>query len=204
MEPSATVRERILKQVREEGRSRTAEDAGPTVLPFVSRSPAMSYGLIAAGIVCTLLISWIAILSRQNRAAWAELAKLKEQNEAMQAQLTREREFLSPGSKLTPLAGTPSMPGAQATLAYNPKGQALLIAQGLPPAPAGKGYQIWFIVDNKPLPGKVFTTDASGNGMMRDQMPSGVDEKAILAITMEDYPGGAPSPTSPILLRSGL
>ena len=207
MEPSANVRERILKQVREERRSRTEPEAGANVVPFVSRSPRMSYGLIAAGIICTLLIGWIAILSRQNRAARAELQKLKEQNEAMQEQLAREQKIVAiltePGSKLTPLAGTTSLPGAQATLAYNPKGQSLLVAQGLPAAPAGKGYQLWFIVNNKPLPGQVFNTDASGNGTMLDQMPSGVDDKAIFAITMEDQ-AGVTSPTGPILLRSEL
>lgn len=207
MEPSANVRERILKQVREERRSRTVPDAGANVVPFVSRSPRMSYGLIAAGIICTLLIGWIAILSRQNRAARAELQKLIEQNQAMQAQLAREREiveiFTGPGSKLTPLVATTSVSGARATLAYDQKGQALLLAEGLPAAPAGKGYQLWFIVNNKPLPGQVFNTDASGNGKMMDRMPSGVDDKAIFAITMEDSTG-ATSPTSPILLRSEL
>jgi anti-sigma-K factor RskA len=207
MEPSATVRERILKQVREEHRTQTVDNAAARVVPFTPRSRAMSYGLIAAGLVCTLLITWIAILSRQNRAAMVELQKVTEQIRAKEAELTREREIVAiltgPGSKLTPLVATTSVPGARARLAYDPKGQALLIAEGLPAAPAGKGYQLWFIVGNKPLPGKVFNTDASGNGTMRDQMPSSIDDKAIFAITMEDV-AGVGSPTSPILLRSEL
>ena len=208
MEPSATVRERILKQVREEHRTQTVKNDAARVVPFTPRSRAMSYGLIAAGLVCTLLISWIAILSRQNRAAMAELQKVTEQNKAIQAQLARDHEIVKiltgPGSKITPLVATTSVPGARARLAYDPKGQALLVAEGLPAAPQGKGYQLWFIVGNKPLPGQVFNTDASGNGTMLDHMPSGIDDKAIFAITMENMPGGAMSPTSPILLRSEL
>lgn len=138
----------------------------------------------------------------------AELQKVTEQIRTKDAELTREREIVAiltgPGSKLTPLVATTSVPGARATLAYDPKGQALLVAEGLPAAPAGKGYQLWFIVNNKPLPGQVFNTDASGNGKMMDHMPSGIDDKAIFAITMENMPGGATSPTSPILLRSEL
>jgi anti-sigma-K factor RskA len=207
MEPSASVRERILKQVREEHRTQTVENAAASVVPFTSRSRAVSYGLIAAGLVCTLLIGWIAFLSIENRRARIEIARLSEQIKTTEARLTQERgvrEILTArGSKLIPLSGTGPMPGAEAMLAYEPKGVTLLIAKNLPAAPAGKGYQLWFIVNNKPLPGKVFNTDASGSGTMRDQMPGGVDNKAIFAITMEDA-GGAEFPTSPILLRSGL
>lgn len=207
MEPSATVRERILKQVREEHRTQTVENAAARVVPFTPRSRTMSYGLIAAGLVCTLLIGWLAILARQNRAAMAELTKLSEQIRIKEGELTREREIIAiltgPGSRLTPLVATTSVPGARATLAYDPKGQALLVAEGLPAAPVGKGYQLWFIVGNKPLPGQVFNTDASGNGRMRDHMPSGIDDKTIFAITMEKSTGET-SPTSPILLRSEL
>lgn len=88
-------------------------------------------------------------------------------------------------------------------LAYNQKGQAVLLTEGLPAAPAGKGYQLWFIIANKPVPGQVFNTDSSGKGTMRDQMPGGVDDKAVFAITMENSTG-AQSPTTPILLRSEL
>jgi len=207
MEPSATVRERILKQVREEHRTQTVENAAARVVPFTPPSRAMSYGLIAAGLVCTLLIGWLAILARQNRAAMAELQKVTEQIRIKEAELTRQRAIVAiltgPGSKMTPLVATTSVPGARARLAYDPKGQALLVAEGLPAAPSGKGYQLWFIVGNKPLPGQVFNTDASGNGMMQDHMPSGIDDKAIFAITMENS-AGATSPTSPILLRSEL
>ena len=207
MEPSATVRERILKQVREEHRTQTVENAAARVVPFPPRSRAVSYGLIAAGLVCTLLISWIAILSRQNRAAMAELQKVTEQIRVKEEELTRERAIVAiltgPGSKMTPLVATNSVPGARARLAYDPNGQAVLVAEGLPAAPAGKGYQLWVIVGNKPLPGHVFNTDASGKGTMRDRMPSGIDDKTIFAITMENSSGES-SPTSPILLRSEL
>lgn len=206
MEPSPSVREGILKQVRDERRSGTVEERA-RVIPFTAQSRAMSYGLIAAGVVCSLLIGWIALMARQNRVNRSELARLTEQIKTTEAQLAREREIVTiltaPGSRLTPLSGTASAPSAHAMLAYDKKGQALLIAEGLPAAPAGKGYQLWFIVANKPVPGQVFNTDAAGSGTMRHQVPGDVDEKAIFAITMENSTG-ASSPTSPILLRSEL
>ena len=207
MEPSASVRERILKQVREEHRTETTENAGARVVPFTPRSRSMSYGLIAAGLVCTLLIGWIAILSRQNRAAMAELQKVTEQIRVKEAELTRERAIVAiltaPGSRRIPLSGTTSAPSAHAMFAYDLSGEARLLAQGLPTAPAGKGYQLWFIVNNRPLPANVFNTDAAGTGSMEYHVPSGLDDKVILAITMENS-SGASSPTGPILLRSEL
>lgn len=207
MEPSPNVRERILQQVREERRSTTAEDAGARVVPFRSQSRTMSYGLVAAGVICTLLVGWIALMARQNRAARAEIARLNQEIQSTETRLTHQREIVemltSRGTTITTLAGTSSMPGAEAMLAYEPKGGAMLIAKNLPAAPAGKAYQLWFIVDNKPLPGHTFNTDRSGDGTMQDSLPQGITNKAVFAVTMEDS-AGASSPTGPILLRSGL
>ena len=207
MEPSPNVRERILQLVREERRSAPAEDADARVVPFRSQSRTMSYGLIAAGVICSILVGWIALMARQNRAARAEIARLNEQIQSTEARLTHQREILtmltSRGTTITTLAGTSSMPGAEAMLAYEPKGGAMLIAKNLPAAPVGKAYQLWFIVDNKPLPGHTFNTDGSGDGAMQESVPLGITNKAVFAVTMENS-GGASSPTGPLLLRSGL
>lgn len=207
MEPSPSVRERILKQISEERRSPTGEDAGARVVQFKSQSRTMSYGLVAATVICSLLIGWIALMSRENRRAKAEIARLNEQIQSTETRLKQQRETVAiltaPGSRHIPLSGTPSAPSAQATFAYDQSGEARLLAQGLPTAPAGKGYQLWFIVNNKPVPASVFNTDAAGTGTMEYHVPSGLDDKVVLAITMEDS-AGATSPTSPILLRSGL
>jgi len=207
MEPSPNVRERILQLVREERRSAPAEDAGARVVPFRSQSRTMSYGLVAAGVICSILIGWIALMSRENRRAHGEITRLNEEIKSTEARLSQEREIVAiltaPGSRLIPLSGTASTPSAHAMFAYDLSGEARLLAQGLPTAPAGKGYQLWFIVNNKPLPANVFNTDAAGTGSMEYHVPSGLDDKVILAITMENS-AGASSPTSPILLRSGL
>ena len=73
----------------------------------------------------------------------------------------------TPGSRMTELSGTNAAPGAHAMLAYDKTGHAMLMAKGLPAPPPGKAYQLWFIMDNKKMPGKVFSTDASGNGVWR-------------------------------------
>ena len=212
MEPSAELRDRIMTGVRAERKSETAEAPAPRVVPLAATkrnvtSPSWSYGLIAAGIIFSFLVGWIAILSRENRAARNELVRLNEQVKTTQQLLAQERQIVAlltaPGSRFMELTATSSSPGARGMLAYNSNGQAMLLTNGLPSAPAGKGYQLWFIVGNQPSPGRVFNTDQSGSGTLRDDLPRGLDEKTVFAITMENAEG-AKSPTGPILLRSEL
>jgi anti-sigma-K factor RskA len=77
-----------------------------------------------------------------------------------------------------------------------------LMADKLPNVPQGKAYQLWFIVGkNPPMPGKTFSPDSEGKGVLQDQMPKEVLDSAIFAITLEPE-GGSSAPTSPIYLRS--
>jgi anti-sigma-K factor RskA len=99
------------------------------------------------------------------------------------------------------LAGTKVMPQAHAMLAYDKNGRAILMAKGLPPAPAGKAYQLWFIAGGQPMPGKVFTTDASGSGSLNDQTPPEARNSAVFAITLEPE-NGVKSPTGEMYLIS--
>ncbi len=103
---------------------------------------------------------------------------------------------------MSKLAGTKMMPDAHAMLAYDKNGRAVLMAKGLPPAPKGKAYQLWFIAGGKPMPGKVFRTDASGEGTLSDQIPTEALNAAVFAVTMEPE-SGVPAPTGAIYLSSG-
>lgn len=212
LEPTPGLRDRIMSQVREERRTQTVTDKRSRVVPFDPRSrnlrsTAASFGLIAAGLVLSILIGWIFLLWRENAVARVELARLNRQIQVTERDLQRERAAValltSPGARLAKLAGTSSAPTAHAMLAYDTNGQAMLIASGLPSAPEGKGYQLWFIVGDKPVPGKVFNTNQTGTGTLQDQMPGDVGEKAVFAITMEPS-AGALTPSGAILLRSEL
>jgi anti-sigma-K factor RskA len=62
-------------------------------------------------------------------------------------------------------------------------------------------YQLWYIKDNKKMPGKVFTPDAAGNGMLEDQIPAVARDAAVFAITLEPK-SGVEVPTGSIYLLS--
>lgn len=190
VEPSPMVRERILSEVRK-------ELSALEVIPFRSTSRNVwrsfgSLGAMAAVVLFTALIVGLIVLWRENNAIKDNLAQA---NEFIQLAKT-------PGAKVNELKGVELGSGATATLAYDKNGHAMLMAEKLPGTPRGKTYQLWFIVGkNPPMPGKTFSPDSDGNGVLKDQMPKEALESAIFAVTLEPE-GGSSAPTSPIYLRS--
>jgi anti-sigma-K factor RskA len=207
--PSPQVRERILGAIRQE----TNADSGARVLPFAAAPRNIwtsfgSLGAIAAVVLFAALIVSVVVLWRQNRATQAEVTRLASQLKSAQDELERSSEFVklvsTPGARVTELAGTDQATGATAKLAYDKAGRAMLVANGLPRAPAGKEYQLWFIVGNRPpLPGKSFAPDDTGSRTLKDQVPPAAIDSAVFAITLEPA-GGVTAPTGAIYLRSGL
>jgi len=190
VEPSPKVRERILSEVRK-------ELATPEVIPFRSTSRNIwrsfgSLGAMAAVVLLTALIVGLIVIWRENRAIKEELA--------------RTREFVqlatTPGARTNELKGVDLGAGATAKFAYDKTGHAMLMADNLPSVPRGKAYQLWFIVGkNPPMPGKTFSPDSAGQGVLIDQMPKEALDSAIFAITLEPE-GGVEKPTGQIYLRS--
>jgi anti-sigma-K factor RskA len=204
MEPSPQVREKLLTQIRSEGTSSSGRlsgseksgstSSGSNVVPFDRPKRTLwnslgSLGSIAAVILFGALIVSVFVLWQQNR-------ELREQNEFFQL-------LTAPGSRMAELSGTPEAANATAMLAYDRNGRAMLITQGLPRAPEGKQYQLWFIVGNNPMPGKAFSPDNSGRTMLKDEVPEAARHSAIFAVTLEPT-GGVRSPTGSIYLRSEL
>ncbi|MBA3356827.1 MAG: anti-sigma factor [Pyrinomonadaceae bacterium] len=230
LEPSRQLRGRILEAVRADATGRGFQVGSPlgvgargttkdgensqrrpqpsNVVPLKQPrtwSSAQTWGAIAAGLVLVGLVASLFVLWRQNREARQELARLSAQVSDAQQQLGQQREAIeivsAPGTRMRELAGTKLMPEAHAMLAYDKSGRAILMAKGLPPAPAGKAYQLWFIVGGKPMPGKVFTTDASGSGALKDQVPPEARNAAVFAVTLEPK-NGVQSPTGEMYLTS--
>jgi len=207
MEPSPKVREQILLRVRE---TRT-EESTTNVLPFapVTKNVWSSFGslgAIAAAILFVGILIYVGLLWKENRAIRSELGVLRTQVEKSQVELDQKNRMVrmleQPGTKLMELKGMPMAPKAFAKLAYDSSGHAMIMAKGLPTAPAGKEYQLWFIVPGKdPMPGKSFSTDTEGKGVMEDQMPAEAMNSAVFAITLEKQ-GGVSKPEGAMYLKS--
>lgn len=170
--------------------------------------PAWKVGAIAASIALVALLASVVVLLNRNSVMRTEIARLSNRLNQTQGELARERESkeliatraeqdrqILMTASFTTLKGTEVAPGARAMLAYDPNtGRAMLLADNLPPAPAGKAYQLWYIAGNKPLPGTVFTPDARGHAEVRDQAPVEGRDATIFAVTLEPS-SGASAPT---------
>jgi anti-sigma-K factor RskA len=202
-EPSPQVRERILSQIRSE----RDETITPKVISFKKPQKNIwssfgSLGAVAAAVLFVFLLGYVFLLWRENRVMRHELETLVQANQRIQADLKMVEMLRTPGTKLMELTGTAAAPGAFAKLAYNQSGHAMVMTSGLPTPPAGKEYQLWFIVaDKPPMRGKTFSTNGNGKGMLEDQLPDVALKSATFAVTLEPQ-GGSASPTMPMYLRS--
>jgi anti-sigma-K factor RskA len=86
----------------------------------------------------------------------------------------------------------------------NPSQGVLLIASNLPPAAAGKIYEMWVIPKGgKPVPAGLFQSDSGGAAMHVHRGPVDPASLGAVAVTLENE-GGAAQPTSTPLIVAAL
>jgi anti-sigma-K factor RskA/cell division protein FtsL len=195
-----------------EGRASLLSRTESNVVPFEkparrTRSAVSKVWAIAASVAFVALALSLILLWTRYSSMQREMAQLTDQLGQAHQELSRERETLAreraakelisaPEARITALAGTELATRARAKFVYDRKtGRAMLMADDLPPAPAGKAYQLWFIAEGKPpMPGHVFNTDAAGHAEMAEQLPEEARAATIFAVTLEPS-GGVPAPT---------
>lgn len=226
VEPPAALRSRLLETVRSvktgstneaaKRSERAAEEvpkqtspAATNVIQMPERkrsswSTMQRFGALAASLAFAAFIIALVVLWNRNRAMETESARLTRELQTTQEQLKSEREksemLIAQDTRSTTLNGTPMAPRAHARLFYNKAGKAMMVADELPPAPAGKDYQIWFIADGKPMPGGVFKPDAKGHVEMHAEIPAQARNASVFAITLEPQ-GGTSAPTGEMYLK---
>lgn len=183
----------------------TAEPGDRTGAPGRTRSPILPFLAAAAAIAAVAL-------GIGNRRLAERADALEEQLRAAEGRvdeavdLIAERDsllnaFLGPDVRSATLASTGAEPSAR--VFFNAAtGGVVVTAFGLPPAPAGRTYQLWGIAEGAdPVSLGTFQTGADGTAIVRSTAPVGA-EFAISAVT-EEPAGGSPQPTStPFLVGS--
>jgi anti-sigma-K factor RskA len=143
---------------------------------------------------------------RAERAAAAERATaLGGELAAAEREVDRLRlavEILAaPELRPVVLAGLEPTPGAAGhTFLDARRSRALFVARDLPPAPAGKTYQLWFIASGRPFPAGVFDADPGGTALVLVEGVAPAGEIQAWAVTIEPA-GGVPQPTGEMVLK---
>jgi anti-sigma-K factor RskA len=191
---SAHMENRIRKNIFPSASSETR------VLP-ISSAPKNNYRIfaIAAGLLLAISLflgySWYSSLLHSNEMAKQHESELEELNirfkqyEAELASLDHSLKIIEdPSNKRITLAGTPLSPSSAAIVYWNQNDRSVHIdVRSLPEAPAGKQYQLWAIVDGKPVDAGVFEIDQTLQLQQMKVMPAA----QAFAVTLENSGGNA-------------
>jgi anti-sigma-K factor RskA len=180
--PSANLRRRILASVGAEQRS---------------------FGLAPwLGLLAALSLVGAFYFEARESTSLEELASVRNQMRQQAVDLTRLNEAMT----IMNGADTKQVnfgTGVKGKVFVNPTSGVLLMATNLPPAPAGKAYEMWVIPKGgKPVPAGLFQSQADGTAMHTQTGPLDINGVTI-AVTLEDQ-AGVPAPTSPILIVAPL
>lgn len=197
---SGDVRQRILAALGSEStsterRSGNISPAGKLRYSRVSR-------YLAAASLVLLMISLGVNLHLYNKYKKAvsdyssllgERGLMLAENKVYQAKLisldSSIRLMSDPAVVKIGMSGVPGKENNSATLFWSKTSKNVyLITNNLPPAPAGKQYQLWALVDGKPVDAGVLQ-DCSGLCQLKP-----VERAQAFAITLEKA-GGSPAPT---------
>jgi hypothetical protein len=136
-------------------------------------------------------------------------ASVKE-TEQLRSALARQRGVIevltSPGLQVGYLQKAKLGVSTQGHVLWNERRKAwLFYAFGMPQAPEGKEYQVWFMTEKEgPVSAGLFTPDQAGTGMVLAAPPSRLFGKIVAAAVTLEPAGGLPKPSGDMYLRGSL
>lgn len=152
VEPPASVKEKLWLQISPPlVESGTAEEAYETP---VRRINPWKWVAAASLILLAGAGYWAYTTNEKYNDAMAEQASMQQQLQALQ----KEADILRHPMKPVALTGTNMAPQAQATVFWDTTGtkDVYMIINNLPQAPSDKQYQLWALLDGKPIDLGVF------------------------------------------------
>lgn len=197
--PSAVVRARVLDTA-------AATPLGQSGVVSARRGEAWR-SLLAAAAVLLAAVAAAGWWTAQNEV-WrlqGELASLQGEARSLRAaRLLDERRrteadrvsaiLASADVRRIPLAGVAPAAVARGQVYVSPTAGLVFLAEGLPALPPDRDYQLWTIVDGKPVSAGVFEAGADDRAQLIAAAPPGAPQAA--AVTVEPT-GGVPAPTGP-------
>ena len=206
--PSVSVKDKIFSQIAKD--AQTDNDNNVPLKNFamaqaqVYRIPAF-FKLMAAAMFILLIGSVVLNYSYYNkyqtvndqyRSAANELQVAQEKNKENQQANVAMKDDISvmsdKNSLPVVLKGTPHAPDALAKIYWMKNtGEVYVDPTNLPSVPEGKQYQLWAIVDGKPVDAGMISTE---KGIYHIQKMKSFGSAQAFAITLEKA-GGSPTPT---------
>ena len=178
--PSPGLRGRILAAAGEERQ---------VVVPLESRrqrrlTPVLGAAAAVAAVVALAIGLWATQLS----------------GDLDEARLALERERAAAAVLADPDARTVALEAGDGRLVVGEGGRAVLVLDGLDPAPPGKTYEMWIIEGETPVPAGIFAGREERDVV---SVNGSVETGNRVAVTLEDEPVAAPT-TTPIVASEAV
>jgi anti-sigma-K factor RskA len=188
--PPKRLRRRVLASVGAAGAS------GRWTFFWAAAAGCLAVALLAVG------LKWSGDIAAKNRELRASNDRAEEMRRQLQtsgvqlSKLEQALQFLNePQTIQATFGGTQTAPPTGRVF-VNPDRGVLLIAAHLPPAPAGRIYEMWIVPkQGAPTPAGLFQSDAQGNAVHILSAPVNRAAAAAIAVTVEPDTG-SPAPTT--------
>jgi anti-sigma-K factor RskA len=180
IQPSADLKNRILEDLN------TPEPSPNTAYP--KRGQSLLMGLVVGlGFLSAFLLYQYFALQKNIEKAEAEKRALIDCQKSV-ADLKHTLDIIRHGAtRAIALNGLPLAPDAKVTVYWNTEVyETYLAIQNLPPLPKGKQYQLWAIVNTKPVDAGLLTIEADTIQAMKP-----LEKADAFAITIEPEGGSA-------------
>jgi anti-sigma-K factor RskA len=181
--PRAEIRDRVISRAR--GGVEAGIQTRPGGRSSTSRAAAFGWLPLAAAIL-------IAV------GAGIYAMRLQRQIGDLQARFDEAQSttavLAAPDLARIDLQGQPVAPNARARALWSRSRGLVFTAANLPPAPAGKAYQVWVVTAQAPISAGLLTTDPAGGGSQYYVTPPDIAPPVAVAVTLEPS-GGVPAPT---------
>jgi len=195
--PSSTVKVRLMQQARQAVPVSQPRPAGFRWLQWTTAIIALTSVAVALS------------LMRTNGELRTETDALKSRIARLEVQLAEQQTVIATltraGVRVVDLAGQGTNTQASGRIFWDqPRKRWLFSVRNLPPAPADKNYQLWFVPKTgNPISARVFNTEADGSITVEVPVPDNATELKAAAVTTEPL-GGQPQPTGAFALLGAM
>ena len=209
LNPSEKLREKTLGNLLAVHENTINQSLPPeqkiTALPVAKENPFYKYAFAASVALLIMSIAALVVMNSRLRETNQQLAVLQGSNQQFSNQVNYLNDQLSssdvalgvlrnPEFKMVKLAGTKQAPQASMMIAFNPVQKEVMIdmaSMKMPANDAEHQYQLWALVDGKPVDLGVFDMKAEEDGMVRMKA---IENAQAFAVTLERR-GGSSVPT---------
>ncbi|MEW6729770.1 MAG: anti-sigma factor [Acidobacteriota bacterium] len=207
--PPSYLRDKLISCIAQE---QPTIESKPAAKSPINTVPRKSYTYlpwaIAASIALLALLPLLAWrqMAEQSHTQQQELTRLQGELTQLQDRVTAQDKLVnrlekindamsSPDAQIISLAGQATASSSSGKIYWNKQKSVWVVTTKLPPMPAGKIYQLWFLTANKKISAGLIKADPQGDGFAVIDVPRNIDDLIAAAITLEPS-GGSSQPTS--------